>query len=95
MPAELEGVVQMWNQYGDLAEPSLNIGVRSLERALTRQSVLLSDRTFTRYRTAGATVYEREWRLTRDALGFAVRANRWNSQSRGGIAILRRPALSD
>ena len=80
VPAELEGVVQMWNQYGELVEPSLNIGVRSLERALTRQSVLLSDRTFTRYRTAGTTVYEREWRLTRDALGFAVRANRGNSQ---------------
>jgi serine/threonine protein kinase len=73
VPQELGGVVQMWNQLGALNEGSLSLGVRPLERALRRQSALLSDRTFTRYRTGGATVYEREWRLTRDALGFAVR----------------------
>jgi eukaryotic-like serine/threonine-protein kinase len=74
VPPELGGVVQMWNQHAALNDGSLSLGVRPLERALRRQSVLLSDRTFTRYRTGGATVYEREWRLTRDALGFAVQA---------------------
>jgi hypothetical protein len=52
---------------------------------LRRQSVLLSDRTFTRYRTGGATVYEREWRLTRDALGFAVRAHPSDAQLKAGF----------
>ena len=80
VPQELEGVVQMWNQYRALNEGSLSLGVLPLERALTRQSVLLADRTFTRYRSGGATVYEREWQLTRDALAFAARADRSNSQ---------------
>ena len=75
VPQELGGVVQMWNQHGALNEGSLSLGARPLERALRRQSVLLSDRAFTRYRTGGATVYESEWRLTRDALGFTVKAH--------------------
>jgi hypothetical protein len=70
----------MWNQYRALDEGSLSLGVLPLERALTRQSVLLSDRTFTRYRSGAATVYEREWQLTRDALAFAARADPSNSQ---------------
>jgi hypothetical protein len=74
VPQEIAGVVQMWNQHGAL-NGGLHLGVRPLRRALRRQSVLLSDRTFTRYRTGGATVYEREWTLTRDALAFAVRAD--------------------
>ncbi|MGH9314719.1 MAG: serine/threonine-protein kinase [Vicinamibacterales bacterium] len=85
VPQELGGVVQMWNQHGALNEGSLSLGVRPLERALRRQSVLLSDRTFTRYRTGGATVYEREWRLTRDALGFAVRARPSDSQLKAAL----------
>jgi tetratricopeptide (TPR) repeat protein len=72
VPEDLGGVVQMWSQYGDLSEPSLNLGVIPLERALIRRSILLSDRTFARYRAASVTVYEREWRATRDALAFAV-----------------------
>lgn len=82
VPQELEGVVQMWNQYGALNEGSLSLGVRPLERALRRQSIALSDRTFSRYRTAETTVYEREWQLTRDALGFALRTMRSDERLR-------------
>ena len=85
VPQELDGVVQMWNQHAALNDGSLNLGARPLERALTRQSVLLSDRTFTRYRTAGATVFEREWRLTRDALRFAADANPGRSQLKAAL----------
>ncbi|MET0213960.1 MAG: serine/threonine-protein kinase [Vicinamibacterales bacterium] len=74
VPQELGGVVQMWNQHGSLYEGSLGLGARPLGRALSRQSLLLAERTFSRYRTAGATVYEREWQQVRDVLVFAVRA---------------------
>jgi hypothetical protein len=80
VPQELAGVVQMWNQYRALSDGSLNIGIAPLDRALTQQSILLSDRTFTRYRTAGTTVYEREWQLTRDALHAAVFAHPSNQR---------------
>jgi hypothetical protein len=78
VPEDLGGVVHMWGQHRAL-NGDRHIGAAPLERALMRQSVLLADRTFTRYRTGGATVYEREWRLTRDALDFAVRAHPSNS----------------
>jgi eukaryotic-like serine/threonine-protein kinase len=75
VPQEIGGVIQMWNQHRALDESSsLHLGAIRLERALTRQASALADRTFERYRTGGATVYEREWRLTRDALAFAVSA---------------------
>jgi hypothetical protein len=74
VPQDMGGVVQMWNQHRAL-HGGLNLGVIPLDRALTRQSLLLAERTFMRYRTAGATVYEREWRLAGEALGFAVRAD--------------------
>ena len=80
VPQELAGVVQMWNQYRTLSDGSLNIGISPLDRALTQQSILLSDRTFTRYRTPGTTVYEREWQLTRDALSAAVSAHPSNQR---------------
>ena len=85
VPSELGDVVQLWNQYADLTEPSLNMGVQSLRHALTRQSMQLADRTFTRYRTVGTTVFEREWRLTRDALGFAARANGSDSRIQAAL----------
>jgi serine/threonine protein kinase len=74
VPQEIDGVVQLWNQHRALNEWTLNLGVIPLERALIGQASILAERTFSRYRTAGATVYEREWRLTRDALGFAASA---------------------
>jgi hypothetical protein len=74
VPQDLAGVVQMWNQHGTLND-GMGLGVRPLERALRLQSLALAERTFARYRTAGTTVYEREWQGTRDALTFALRTN--------------------
>jgi hypothetical protein len=85
VPQDIAGVVQMWNQHGALYEGSLGIGARPLARALTRQSLLLSDRTFTRYRTAGATVYQREWQQVRDALDSAVRLRPSNGQLKAAL----------
>ena len=85
VPQELGGVVQMWSQHVALYEGSLGLGARPLGRALTRQSLLLSDRTFARYRTAGATVYQKEWQQVRDALGFAVRARPSNAELKAAL----------
>ena len=84
VPQELDGLVQMWNQHGAL-DGGLHLGIRPLERALTRQSVLLADRTFSRYRAGGATVYEREWQLTRDALGFALQTGRSDARLKAAL----------
>lgn len=75
VPQEITGVIQMWHQQRRLSEGSLDIGVAPLERALLTQVSVLSERTFARYRAASATVFEREWRQTRDALQFAVAAD--------------------
>jgi serine/threonine protein kinase len=74
VPQEIGGVIQLWGQHRSLQGSMLNLGIMPLERALTERSSTLADRTFARYRTAGAIVYETEWRLTRDALAFAARA---------------------
>jgi eukaryotic-like serine/threonine-protein kinase len=84
VPQDLGGVVQMWNQHGAL-NGGMHLGVRPLERALRQQSLLLSDRTFARYRTAGTTVYEREWQLTHEALDFAVRSNPSSSRLKAAL----------
>jgi serine/threonine protein kinase len=73
VPQEIGGVLNLWNQYRALN--GSNLGVRRFARALTRQTTTLADGTFARYRTAGATVYEREWQQTRDALAYAVGAS--------------------
>ena len=67
-------MIQMWNQQRQLSDGSLHIGVAPLERALVAQGTVLSERTFARYRAASATVFEREWRQTRDALAVHRRA---------------------
>jgi eukaryotic-like serine/threonine-protein kinase len=74
IPQEIGGVIQLWNQRRALTGSTLGLGVRRLEDALIKQASVLAERTFARYRTAGATVYEREWQLTRDALGIGVSA---------------------
>jgi tetratricopeptide (TPR) repeat protein len=86
VPQEMSGVIQLWNQHRFLNRRSLNLGVIPLERALIGQASTLAERTFSRYRTAGATVYEREWQLTRDALGFSVGAD---ASDRQLVAALR------
>ncbi len=72
VPQEITGVIQMWNQQRQLSGGSLHLGVAPLERALVTQGSVLYERTFARYRAASTTVFEREWRQTRDALQFTV-----------------------
>jgi hypothetical protein len=74
VPQEIGGVMQMWNQRVALTGSSLGLAVRRLERALISQTSALAEETFSRYRSAGATVYEREWRVTRDALATVTNA---------------------
>ena len=85
VPQEIGGMTQMWNQYHALNAWSMNLGVRPLERALIGQTSVLSEGTFARYRTAGGTVYEKEWRQARDALGFAAGADPWDRQLRAAL----------
>jgi hypothetical protein len=47
--------------------------------------VLLTDRTFARYRAANAVVRENQWRLARNALSSALKANASNRQVRAGL----------
>ncbi len=86
VPQELGGVKQMWGQYAELNDGSMHIGVGPLERALVRQSASLSERTFERYRAAGVTVFEREWRLTRDVLALAIVAQPSNRSLRASLS---------
>jgi predicted Ser/Thr protein kinase len=85
VPQELDGLVDMWGQYDALSERSLKIGVAPLERALIPQTVLLTDRTFARYRAATTVVRENQWRLARNALSSALRANRSNREVKAGL----------
>jgi eukaryotic-like serine/threonine-protein kinase len=72
---ELDGLDNGWSQYGALSRRSrFRIGVIGLERALARQTVMLSDRVIANYRTPLPTVRETQWKLSREALAHAVSA---------------------
>ena len=58
------------------------------------QGSVLSERTFARYRAASTTVFEREWRQTRDALGVH-RQGEFLAPAPGGAALLRRTPAAD
>jgi serine/threonine-protein kinase len=85
VPQDPGGLIQMWGQHGELSSGTLHLGIMPLHHALVRQSWALADRTFSRYRSGSAPVYEREWRQTRDALDFAQRANGSGWQLRAAI----------
>ena len=85
VPQDASGLIQMWGQYGELSSGTLDLGIMPLHNALVRQSWALADRTFSRYRSGSAPVYEREWRQTRDALDFALRASGSGWQLRAAI----------
>jgi tRNA A-37 threonylcarbamoyl transferase component Bud32 len=75
VPQELDGLIDVWSQYDALSHRSLKIGVLPLEHALVPQTVLLTDRTFARYRAANTVVREGQWRLARTALANALGAS--------------------
>lgn len=84
VPQELDGLNDVWSQYDALSGRSLKLGVAPLERALVPQTVVLTDRTFARYRAANAVVRENQWRLAKSALGSASRAKPSDRQVKGG-----------
>jgi eukaryotic-like serine/threonine-protein kinase len=76
VPQEATGLIQMWDQYTRLnGSSSLNLGAAPLRRALARQTTALAERMFERYRSGSATIFEREWRQTREALTLAFLEN--------------------
>jgi tetratricopeptide (TPR) repeat protein len=85
VPQDPSGLIQMWGQHGELSSGTLHLGIMPLHHALVRQSWALADRTFSRYRSGAAAVYEREWRQTRDALQFAMGASGSGWQLRAAI----------
>jgi hypothetical protein len=84
VPQDASGLLQMWGQRASL-DGGLNIGIMPLERALIQQSEALAERTFDRYRTAAAPVFEREWRSVRDVLTLAARTNSSDRQFRSAL----------
>ena len=85
VPQELDGLNDVWSQYDALSGRSLKLGVIPLERALIPQTVLLTDRTFARYRAASAVVRENQWRLAQSALASALRASPSDRRLKGGL----------
>ena len=86
VPQEPGGLLQMWDQFVRLnGSSSLNLGAIPLEHALLRQTAALADRTFARYRSGGATIFEKEWRQTRDALIFATLAKPGSRQLKAAV----------
>jgi eukaryotic-like serine/threonine-protein kinase len=85
VPQELEGLVDGWSQFDALSGRSLRIGVMPLERALIAQTLLLTDRTFARYRAANTVVRENQWRLARNVLVSARNASPWDRRVKAGL----------
>lgn len=70
---ELDGLADVWSEYDSLrARSSFHIGVVRLERALVRQSTVLSERVIGNYRTPVPTVREMQWKMAREALAHAA-----------------------
>jgi eukaryotic-like serine/threonine-protein kinase len=86
VPQEAGGIIQMWDQFARLSgSSSLNLGAVPLEHALLRQTAALADRTFTRYRSGSGTIFEKEWRQTRDALILATLARPSSRQLKAAV----------
>jgi len=86
VPQEASGLIQMWDQFARLnGSSSLNLGAIPLEHALLRQTAALADRTFARYRSGNGTIFEKEWRQTRDALVLATLAKPSSRQLKAAV----------
>jgi predicted Ser/Thr protein kinase len=85
VPQDPDRLLRMWDQHEALNSGTLGLGIKPLERALRRESLLFSERTFARYRTVGTTVYEREWRQTRNVALLALNARPFNAQLKAAL----------
>jgi serine/threonine protein kinase/tetratricopeptide (TPR) repeat protein len=71
---ELDKNLETWREYNDLKARSFR-SLSPLERALTRQTMVLADRVFGNYRMPQPTVREAQWRTTREAIAEALTAS--------------------
>jgi predicted Ser/Thr protein kinase/tetratricopeptide (TPR) repeat protein len=85
VPQDLDGLVGVWSQYDALSGRSLRLGVLPLEHALIPQTVMVTDRSFARYRAGNSVVREGQWRLAQNVLASALRANPSDRNVRGGL----------
>ena len=71
---DFSGLAGVWPQYESLAGWSFlgGMGVNRLERAITSQTMVLSDRVMANYRTPLPTVRENQWKAAREALMRAL-----------------------
>jgi serine/threonine protein kinase/tetratricopeptide (TPR) repeat protein len=70
---EFSGFNSAWSEYEALSERSwVGLGIRGLERALTRQALVLAERVVNNYRTPTPTVREAQWAAAATALERAL-----------------------
>jgi serine/threonine protein kinase len=71
---EFEGLTNVWTQYESLAERSYlgRAAVQDLEHALTRQTLILSERVMKNYLSPSPSVRENQWKAARDSLRRAI-----------------------
>jgi serine/threonine protein kinase len=83
--AELDTVGRLWDRYDALSARGFMFGDSGLQRALTGQTITLTDRVIGNYRTPVPTVREPQWRMAREALAHAVAANPRDRELRSAL----------
>jgi serine/threonine protein kinase len=71
---EFAGLTSVWTSYDELVDQSSfgGVGVRDLEQALKRQTLILAERVLGNYRTPKPTVREAQWQAAANALRRAL-----------------------
>ena len=82
---ELNELDAAWLQYRELSDGSLGVGAAGLERALVRQTKMLTDRVFANYRTPSPSVREAQWRAARELLAYALMSRRDDLELRAAL----------
>jgi len=84
---DFAGLTRTWSDYDALARRSYlaGLGVRSVERALTRQALILAERVVENYRTPTPTVRENQWMAAAQTLERAVAIAPGDSTLRGTL----------
>jgi len=82
---ELDGIGRLWDGYQTLSGRSLRIGTSGLQRALSDQTIMLTDRIIGNYRTPAPSVRERQWKMAREALAQALAVHPDDRQLKGAL----------
>jgi serine/threonine protein kinase len=83
--AELDGIGGMWERYHALGSQSLRLTTASLEKALTRRTIMLGDRIIGNYRMPAPTVRETQWKMAREAFKQALAVNPDDAELKGAL----------